>query len=55
MSGSFLRRGSHQARHAVTQSRRWRLRRSLMRNQGLPKQTAKALAIEAVPARKAKP
>jgi len=52
--GSYLRRQSHEARHAIRQSRRWRLRRSLMRNQGLSKETAKALAAGAVPSRKAR-
>lgn len=45
---------SRDARKAVTNSRRWRLRNSLMNNQGLSKGVATELAKEAVPMRKAK-
>lgn len=49
---SYLRLRSHETRHLITQARRYRLRNSLMRNQGLSKDVAKALAHEAVPPRK---
>ena len=51
-AGSYLRKTSRQSRHAIQQSRVWRLRNSLMRQQGLSKAVAKVLAYEAVRAAK---
>lgn len=50
----YLRIDSREARKSIANSRRLRLRNSLMNNQGLSKETAKELAREAVPVRKAK-
>lgn len=54
MKGSYLRRSSCEAQRGITKYRRFKLRRSLMRNQGLSQATAKELATEAVKVRKPK-
>jgi hypothetical protein len=54
MNVSYLRLGARSARRGIAKSRRWRLRKSLMRNQGISREIATALAKDAVPQRKAK-
>jgi hypothetical protein len=44
---SYLRQRSNRTRRIIEKSRRYRLRVSLMRNQGVSKETAKELAAEA--------
>ena len=43
---SFLRRKSRRAKRLIERSRRYRLRVSLMRNQGMSREAAKTLAAE---------